>query len=60
MCQSGGRIKAFMQLLDANGYDMSKIYNVGGMAQYDSYADATVAEEIVINATYAFNGLTVK
>lgn len=60
MCQSGGRIKSFMQLLEANGYDMSKIYNVGGMAQYDSYTDATVAEEIVINATYAFNGLTVK
>lgn len=60
MCQSGGRIKAFMQLLDANGYDMNKIYNVGGMAQYESYTDATVAEEIVINATYAFNGLTVK
>lgn len=58
MCQSGGRIKAFMQLLEANGYDMTKIYNVGGMAQYDSYKDATVAEEIVVNATYAYNGLT--
>lgn len=60
MCQTGGRIKLFMEILDANGYDMSKIYNVGGMAQYETYTDAVVAEEIVINATYAFNGLTVK
>ena len=59
MCQSGGRIKTLMQILDANGYDMNKIYNVGGMAQYDSYTDATVAEEIVVTDTYAFNGLTV-
>lgn len=59
MCQSGGRIKAFMTLLDACGYDMSKIYNVGGMAQYGEYPDVTVAEDLVVNATYAFNNLTV-
>jgi len=61
MCQSGGRIKTFMQILDAAGYDMTKIYNVGGMAQYDSYADlglVTNVEEIVVEATYSLNGLT--
>ncbi len=60
MCQSGGRIKTFMAILDAAGYDMSKIYNIGGMAQYGEYEGITVAEDIVVNATYAFNNLTVK
>ncbi len=58
MCQSGGRIKAFMQLLDACGYDMSKIYNVGGMAQYGEFPLVTVSEDLVVTATYAFNNLT--
>lgn len=58
MCQSGGRIKAFMNLLAAEGYDMSKIYNIGGMAQYGEYEGIYVAEDITLNATYAFNGLT--
>lgn len=60
MCQSGGRIKAFMTLLDSLGYDMSKIYNVGGMAQYGEYEGIYVAEDLVVTASYAFNGLTVK
>jgi len=34
MCQSGGRVAMLMKILAANGYDMSKIYNIGGMAQY--------------------------
>ena len=50
-----------MTLLNAKGYDMSKIYNVGGMGQFTApkYADCTVdALEFKVNATYAIEGLT--
>lgn len=30
MCQSGGRIAGFMTVLEYCGYDMTKVYNVGG------------------------------
>ena len=61
MCQSGGRVAQMMQLLEANGYDMSKIYNVGGMAQLtdSAYAEWTTnTAELTIDATYSFTGLT--
>ena len=34
LCQSGGRVAMMMDILAARGWDMSKIYNIGGMAQY--------------------------
>lgn len=34
LCQSGGRVTMLMEILAARGWDMSKIYNIGGMAQY--------------------------
>lgn len=61
MCQSGGRVAQCMKLLAAKGYDMTKIYNVGGMGQY---TDAkfrpftTDTAELVANVTYNFEGLT--
>ncbi len=61
MCQSGGRVNNLMKLLNARGWDMTKIYNIGGMAQYSGaeYRDiVTDAPEILINATYSFEGLT--
>lgn len=61
MCQSGGRVTNMMKLLAAKGYDMSKIYNVGGMGQYTAseYADYTVdAAEVTINAVYSFEDVT--
>ena len=61
MCQSGGRVNQLMKLLNARGWDMSKIYNIGGMAQYAGaeYRDiVTDTPEIAINATYTFEGLT--
>lgn len=61
MCQSGGRVANFMKLLEAKGYDMSLIYNVGGMGQYTdaAYAPLTVdALEARVDATYSFEGLT--
>jgi len=63
MCQSGGRVAQMMTLLNAKGYDMTKIYNVGGMGQYtaDEYAEWTTDNaELTITATYAFEGLTRK
>lgn len=61
MCQSGGRVAQCMTLLNALGWDMSKIYNVGGMGQYtDAGFDPYVvdAAECTVNATYSFEGLT--
>jgi len=61
MCQSGGRVNMLMKLLNARGWDMSKIYNIGGMAQYAGaeYRDiVTDSAEVTIEATYAFEGLT--
>lgn len=61
MCQSGGRVAKLMKLLEVKGYDMTKIYNVGGMAQYatSEYTDITTQTgELVVEATYNFDGLT--
>ena len=61
MCQSGGRVAMMMQILEDNGYDMSKIYNIGGLAQYtDSmYTDyITNTEEFMIDVDYSIDGLT--
>ena len=61
MCQSGGRVNNMMKLLAARGWDMSKIYNIGGMAHYAGaeYRDiVTDTPEIAINAIYSFEGLT--
>lgn len=61
MCQSGGRVKMLMEILEARGWDMSKIYNIGGMAQYTGseyrnlISDST---ELTIQAQYGFEGLT--
>ena len=61
MCQGGGRVAQAMTLLEALGWDMTKIYNVGGMGQYteDLYGDLTTnAGELGLEATYSFEGLT--
>ena len=34
MCAGGGRVVWMMDILELNGWDMSKIYNVGGMNNY--------------------------
>lgn len=60
MCQSGGRVVNMMKLLEAKGYDMTKIYNVGGMGQFttpDFREYTTDTAELTINATYSFEGL---
>jgi len=61
MCQSGGRVGMLMNILKARGWDMSKIYNVGGMAQYSGpeYRSlVTDTPELIVNATYSIEGLT--
>ncbi|NMD38887.1 MAG: hypothetical protein GYA87_09450 [Christensenellaceae bacterium] len=61
MCQGGARVTMLMNILKARGWDMSKIYNIGGMAQFSGpeYKDLTTDTlEVAINATYSFEGLT--
>lgn len=61
MCQSGGRVGMLMNILKARGWDMSKIYNIGGMAQYTGaeYRDLIVdTPEMLMETTYSLEGLT--
>lgn len=61
LCQSGGRVAQLMKILEVKGYDMSKIYNIGGMAQYTDamYAPYVVdSGEFTIEGTYIINGVT--
>lgn len=61
MCQGGGRASQMMNILKARGWDMSKVYNVGGMGHYTGaeYKDlVTDTPEILLTATYSFDGLT--
>ena len=53
MCQGGARVVPFMRLLESKGYDMTKIYNVGGWGQVDTtkYPVSTSTE---ISATVAY------
>lgn len=58
MCQSGGRIEGFMKVLNYCGYDMTKVYNVGGwgtVAGADDYLGYPVSTGVVgATATYTF------
>lgn len=61
MCQSGGRVGMLMNILKARGWDMSKIYNVGGMAQYSGaeYKDiVTDTPELLMETKYSTESLT--
>ncbi len=61
MCQSGGRVKMLMDIMKARGWDMTKVYNVGGMAQYtgSEYKEhITDTPELTIKSNYNFEGLT--
>ncbi|MPW26494.1 hypothetical protein GC105_11900 [Alkalibaculum sp. M08DMB] len=61
MCQSGARVTWMMQILDANGYDMSKIYNVGGLGQYtDAKYSAYITDtaEFKVEVNYSMDGAT--
>jgi len=63
MCQSGGRVAQLMKILEVKGYDMSKIYNVGGVGQYTDAKYATHITntgELTVNATYVVTELTRK
>lgn len=61
MCQSGGRVGMLMNILSARGWDMSKVYNIGGMAQYggNEYRDLIVdTPEMILTPVYTMEGLT--
>jgi len=57
MCQSGGRVAQCMQLMEQYGWDMSKVYNIGGMNQYKE--TEFVVENVNVTLEQANNGLTV-
>ena len=61
MCQGGGRVNNLMKILNARGWDMSKVYNIGGMGNYagPAYRDITMdTPEVLLKCTYDFTGLT--
>ena len=59
MCQSGGRVVSTMDILAANGYDMTKVYNVGGFGSVKAEEyPVTAAKLVEVKATYDFKGLT--
>ena len=61
MCQGGGRVNNLMKILNARGWDMSKVYNIGGMGNYagPAYRDITMdTPEVTLKGTYSFSGLT--
>lgn len=60
MCESGGRVTQMLQVLDAKGYDMDKIYNIGGIGQYtdSKYRDhITDTLEFVIDVNHSMEGM---
>ncbi len=62
ICQSGGRVAMLMKILEQKGYDMNKVYNIGGMAQYtaEEYRDLiTDVEELGVEAVYTINATPV-
>ncbi len=62
-CQSGGRVPQLMQILEAKGYDMDKIYNIGGVGQYtdSKYKEyLTDTLEFKVDVDYNVEGLTRK
>lgn len=63
MCEAGGRVTQMMQILDAKGYDMTKVYNVGGVGQYTDpkYKEhLTDTLEFIVDANYSMEGMTRK
>ncbi|MDI9519625.1 MAG: rhodanese-like domain-containing protein [Bacillota bacterium] len=61
MCQAGGRVGMLMDILAARGWDMSKVYNIGGMAQFSGpeYRDLIVdTPEMILTPVYSMEGLT--
>lgn len=56
VCQSGGRVGMMMDILEANGYDMTKIYNAGGIANYtDSMYESLVVDTIELQVQDTYN-----
>ena len=60
MCQSGGRVVSTMNVLKACGYNMDKVYNIGGWNQIsrDASYPKTKCENATVAATYTIAGLT--
>ena len=60
ICQSGGRVAMLMNILEARGWDMSYIYNIGGMAQYggEEYDNLRVENPYIrAKSSFDFEGI---
>lgn len=60
MCQSGGRVVNTMNVLKECGYNMDKVYNIGGWNQIskDATYPKVACESAKLTVTYALEGLT--
>lgn len=60
MCQSGARIVSLMKVLKYCGYDMTRIFNVGGFGQVDKAVYPVTAGNVTVTESYSFTaaGLT--
>lgn len=59
MCQSGGRVKHMMKIMELNGWDMSRIYNIGGMQDFEKEEVASKYEAMIV-AGPSYEKLTFK
>lgn len=53
MCQSGGRVVHMMKIMELNGWDMSRIYNVGGMGTYGQEKHDAKYGDIIVTGSYS-------
>jgi len=49
MCAGGGRVVNLMKIMELNGYDMSKVYNVGGYSQFKAANSKYLVENFDVN-----------
>lgn len=53
ICAAGGRVNQLMNILKAYGYDMSRVYNIGGVGQY---TDSKYAPFLADTAEFTIEG----
>lgn len=53
MCQSGARVAHMMKIMELNGWDMSRIYNVGGMGTYEAAKYDEKYGDMIVSKSYA-------
>ena len=51
MCAAGGRVVNLMKIMELNGYDMSKVYNIGGYGHFVEANSKYVVENFDVSRT---------